>query len=88
MKSWKNNRPNGWTDLKLKRCRCPSKKCDTCSNTIDKCSYDFEAGADAILELLKAQGLSYENGTSMPRLAGFIYSRTTGKKGHIVFIED
>ena len=49
----------------------------------------YEAGADAMLEkLLKAQGLSYENSMSIPRLAGFIYSRVAGKKGRIVFIEE
>lgn len=45
-------RPEGWKEIKLRMCRCASKECDTCSNTIEECSYDFEAGADAMLEAL------------------------------------
>ncbi|KKM27390.1 hypothetical protein LCGC14_1575240, partial [marine sediment metagenome] len=52
-------RPKDWKDIKIARCihRQGIKEagikpdtCDTCSATIDICHYDFEAGADAMLE--------------------------------------
>ena len=48
-------RPKGWKKTKLKFMMCPTKGngCKTCPTTIDKCSYDFEFGASAMLEGLE-----------------------------------
>lgn len=45
-------RPPNWAKIKLKHCRCASKDCKHCPTNINVCSFGFEAGADAILDVL------------------------------------
>ena len=66
-------RPANWEETKIKRCihvqgipeaGVKPDTCDTCPTNIKECHKDFEAGADAMLDALKATGVfTYGNHT-------------------------